>query len=729
MDPLERMAEFVIPKSELVHLPVTSIVVETRQEMIPRIHKITEWHRRFFKFHREIVISDKDPGIPGTIFISCGTPFVANLSLWYSDMCVRHLLRLCDAPFILLWQWDGFVVNPHLWTDEFLNYDYVGAPLMADYWQRGLRWLRSNKRGWTSSLREGAPIVGSGGFSLRSRRFLEAGAAMASSFGVLDGEPEGYSLNEDFYLCVKKRSEMENAGIRYCPAALASRFSKDEGDSKPLRECFGFHDGEHLGEVKNFLESSYIEAEKKVEVRNLGEDRTLVVVCYPSNGLVSDSWKGHHRKIASLLVEASTEEEVSAELGKAKAEGFKWGVVLRPEEWLFVNQKKDSIMLSDSSPQALFLKTDSDSLEKVMLRLDRFSAYRRGQFIPEGMNGAERWTSMEDVVSTGHTEDLRVMSSSSSRVSLDFPEVRRMAVVVNHYRMPEKRLADHFEWNHEAYSAPGTRVFVVTDREQDVPSYACCLVYPGLMPVFNISAASNYGIRFAIDCGYRAVLKTDVDIVLGKSAWEKMTEVQDGRCISPAYYMALDYETRKSKFFRNTVVCGVCCMTARDWEKAHFHEGCWGYGHDDSVMLSAVERAGIKVDTIGGNVIWHMSHEGKGLKECERDDFWNRSGFNPHNQGNDRFLNNPVYTSPRWGLFGGDKKTYILDARKDFPEVVNKFVGLNIDRIKGRRVIAVVPAEFAMGLLMGIRCQVCSGRFNMPVGDETVLIQPNEFLG
>ena len=31
------------------------------------------------------------------------------------------------TPHVLLIQWDGFVVNPSAWSDEFLDFDYVGA--------------------------------------------------------------------------------------------------------------------------------------------------------------------------------------------------------------------------------------------------------------------------------------------------------------------------------------------------------------------------------------------------------------------------------------------------------------------------------------------------------------------------------------------------------------------------------------------------------------------------
>jgi hypothetical protein len=54
---------------------------------------------------------------------------------------------------VLLVQWDGYVCNPDAWDPAFLDCDYIGA-----------KWFWHND----------AMRVGNGGFSLRSRRLLEA---------------------------------------------------------------------------------------------------------------------------------------------------------------------------------------------------------------------------------------------------------------------------------------------------------------------------------------------------------------------------------------------------------------------------------------------------------------------------------------------------------------------------------------------------------------------------
>jgi tetratricopeptide (TPR) repeat protein len=127
----------------------------------------------------------------------------------YSRFVVTGLREHLTTPFVLLVQWDGFVVNPAAWSDAFLDFDYIGA-----------RWH------WH---RDGMD-VGNGGFSLRSRRLLDA---LADPAIVVDA-------NEDEVICRKYRPFLEQRyGIRFAPASLADRFSfeADYAAGTP----FGFH--------------------------------------------------------------------------------------------------------------------------------------------------------------------------------------------------------------------------------------------------------------------------------------------------------------------------------------------------------------------------------------------------------------------------------------------------------------------------------------------------------
>jgi len=127
----------------------------------------------------------------------------------YSHFVVKELGGYIDTSHVLLIQWDGFVVNAAAWTDEFLDYDYIGA-----------RW------GWEEEGRS----VGNGGFSLRSKRLLDA---------LVDPEVADIAI-EDWAICRTYRPLLESRhGIRFAPGALADRFAFET--TYPQGTPFGFH--------------------------------------------------------------------------------------------------------------------------------------------------------------------------------------------------------------------------------------------------------------------------------------------------------------------------------------------------------------------------------------------------------------------------------------------------------------------------------------------------------
>ena len=249
-DPLYLMDKFVIPPNKQIYLPITTVVFETRKEMMPRIRRITEWHRKFFQFYREIIISDVDPNIPGVVFVNCGTPPpLDKIEMWYSDICVHFLDRLCDTTHMLIWQWDGFIINPNLWRDDFYQWDYIGAPL-GGVWKYFATCMKNQWPNWENPFDvpgQEQTVVGNGGFSLRSKEFLRATNSL---------KREGLTSRvEDLYLCVEKRNELEKMGIKFSPSSNAEKFSIEGGI---FDGTFGFHGRNTLHIIKKYLENKHI---------------------------------------------------------------------------------------------------------------------------------------------------------------------------------------------------------------------------------------------------------------------------------------------------------------------------------------------------------------------------------------------------------------------------------------------------------------------------------------
>ena len=86
---------------------------------------------------------------------------------------ILKLKNYVKSPYVLVVQDDGHVLNPNIWTDEFLKYDYIGAPWPASKkWNK--RWDRYGKN-YSKKIKYHSKFnrIGNGGFSLRSKKFLD----------------------------------------------------------------------------------------------------------------------------------------------------------------------------------------------------------------------------------------------------------------------------------------------------------------------------------------------------------------------------------------------------------------------------------------------------------------------------------------------------------------------------------------------------------------------------
>lgn len=144
----------------------------------------------------------------------------------YSDFCIRDLSSYVDTDFVLIVQYDGFILNPSSWSPDFLQYDYIGAPwnindLMVEKFNIPKKFL-------------GQTLVVNGGFCLRSKRFLEISTRLYNEGKIPVTQPE------DVALCVWHKDLFEKEGMKYAPIEIAKRFSI-EGKDWVFDRQFGFH--------------------------------------------------------------------------------------------------------------------------------------------------------------------------------------------------------------------------------------------------------------------------------------------------------------------------------------------------------------------------------------------------------------------------------------------------------------------------------------------------------
>lgn len=169
----------------------------------------------------------------------------------YNDFCMRRIGGVFETDFALVVQMDSFVANPKAWSDEFFDYDYIGAP-------------------WKPPLNPAFPVeyrtpytqdrlVGNGGFSLRSRRLCEKVSE------ICEQRPD--SEGEDVFICLNSRSRLESMGIRFAPYDVARRFSV-ECDNYEWQ--FGVHNSVYKNgklycfkEMGDAIKSSFLDAVDK----------------------------------------------------------------------------------------------------------------------------------------------------------------------------------------------------------------------------------------------------------------------------------------------------------------------------------------------------------------------------------------------------------------------------------------------------------------------------------
>lgn len=202
------------------------------------LHALEECRKKI-KFHKTLLISHEKPAFyPDDIeWQEC--PRICNIND-YNRYMIYDLHKHVETDFCLCINYDGYVVNPDKWDDEFLNWDYIGAP-----------WLLRNDAyidPFGNHIR-----VGNGGFSLRSRKLLNVPNLTEVPFEVNTGNFYKHMnaglYNEDGNICVHNRHIFEKFGCKFAPLEVAIRFSKENEVPEAVGiDAFGFHNSSMIGE-------------------------------------------------------------------------------------------------------------------------------------------------------------------------------------------------------------------------------------------------------------------------------------------------------------------------------------------------------------------------------------------------------------------------------------------------------------------------------------------------
>lgn len=152
----------------------------------------------------------------------------------YNHYVIYNLHNHIDTSHCLLVQPDGFVLFPEKWDNTWLNYDYIGAP-WAYVKDAYIDPFGNHHR------------VGNGGFSLRSKKFLEVPTKVEVPWETNNSNfywmPEGVeNYHEDGNVCVHNRHIFIEQGCVYAPVEVAVKFSQETRVSEAEGITpFGFH--------------------------------------------------------------------------------------------------------------------------------------------------------------------------------------------------------------------------------------------------------------------------------------------------------------------------------------------------------------------------------------------------------------------------------------------------------------------------------------------------------
>lgn len=205
----------------LVMIDGTGTSFDENEKIINQMSKICN----FFSI-KHFTVSKTNSNISEIIFLK------NNLSYEdYQRFCIFEVNKHITTDFAFYMQSDGFIINPTLFDREYFEYDYIGSP-----------WPKK-----TFSESQTEHLVGNGGFSLRSKKFLNLCANIPQT-----------NINEDFLLCVIFKEYFINNGCKFAPAQLAKKFGLEiqMDESHTLNNVFGFHGKGHLKKAKEMLSIS-----------------------------------------------------------------------------------------------------------------------------------------------------------------------------------------------------------------------------------------------------------------------------------------------------------------------------------------------------------------------------------------------------------------------------------------------------------------------------------------
>lgn len=176
---------------------------------IPQTIKALEYSCRGIEFGDVKLASDIKPDLLPNYIKHEYTEKSSNINEWNYNI-IYNLSKHIETDYAILIHDNGFVVNPESWRNEFLEYDYIGAPWPLPTDNYSYRDINGE------IIRQGNSV------SLRSKKLIDLPNKLN-----LEWKPFHGFTNEDGFVCVNYRHRYIEEGCKFAGIKVAKYFSHE----------------------------------------------------------------------------------------------------------------------------------------------------------------------------------------------------------------------------------------------------------------------------------------------------------------------------------------------------------------------------------------------------------------------------------------------------------------------------------------------------------------------
>ncbi len=215
----------------MTSLPNVTLISYDNTDDPSRTLRALHFSSREIQFADVVLVCRKRPdGVNGTTIQKVHEKGYPAAMIW--EIAMHNYVQ---TDFALCIHHDGYVINPGAWRDDWLQYDFIGAP-----WPASQHPCHPGKSDYPNGR------VGNTGCCLKSQAFMQASSEMRDLFIKTSRRPDrfGQQYAGDTFCCQHQRPALEQRGITFAPVEVAAGFAWESNIEEVPGDrpyAFGFH--------------------------------------------------------------------------------------------------------------------------------------------------------------------------------------------------------------------------------------------------------------------------------------------------------------------------------------------------------------------------------------------------------------------------------------------------------------------------------------------------------